>query len=154
MAAYYFESSALVKRYISENGTAWVRGCAALTSAHWIYVLRITAVEVASAVCRRHRSGRISTTDLAAILTQIRQDFADEYLIREVTPDVLERAMSLAVTYSLRAYDAVQLAGLEEIQIERYTDGLAPITFASSDLDLNAAATALGIAIEDPNQYP
>lgn len=154
MAAYFFESSALVKRYINEPGTTWVRSCAALTSAHWIYVFRITAVEVASAVCRSHRNGRISTSDLATILIQIRQDFADEYLIREVMPSILDRAMSLAEIYSLRAYDAVQLAGLEEIQFERDADGLPPIRFASSDLDLNAAATAMGIAVEDPNQYP
>ena len=60
MRAYYFDSSALVKRYIQETGTAWVRSLSRRGTTDPIYVARITAVEVCSAVARRARAGGLS----------------------------------------------------------------------------------------------
>ncbi len=60
MSAYYFDSSALVKRYIQETGTAWVRSLSRRGTSDPIYLARITAVEVCSAVVRRARAGRLS----------------------------------------------------------------------------------------------
>lgn len=62
MADYFLDSSALVKRYVQETGTAWVRGLTRRNARHDLYVARITAVEVTSAIARR-RGGR---GDLAA----------------------------------------------------------------------------------------
>ena len=62
--------------------------------------------------------------------------------------------MMLAETHGLRAYDAVQLAAVLELQASRTAGGLAPISLVSSDRDLNAAATASGLLVEDPNLHP
>ncbi len=49
MAAYFFDSSAIVKRYVRETGTAWVRRMTRHGRPDRIYLARITAVETASA---------------------------------------------------------------------------------------------------------
>ena len=46
--AYFFDSSGLVKRYVQETGTAWVRRLTSHNPSTIIYVVRITAVEVTS----------------------------------------------------------------------------------------------------------
>jgi hypothetical protein len=45
MAAYFFDNSAVVKRYVHEMGTAWVLSVTAPTAAHFIYIAHITGVE-------------------------------------------------------------------------------------------------------------
>jgi predicted nucleic acid-binding protein len=46
---YFLDSSALIKRYVTETGSAWVTNLIEPTSGNRIYVARITAVEVVSA---------------------------------------------------------------------------------------------------------
>jgi hypothetical protein len=62
--------------------------------------------------------------------------------------------MTLTETHGLRAYDAVQLAAALELQATRTAAGLVPLTLVSADQDLNAAATASGMRVEDPNLHP
>ena len=54
-SAYFVDSSALVKRYVRETGTAWVRSITRRRSSTDIFIALITAVEVTSAIARRRR---------------------------------------------------------------------------------------------------
>ncbi len=56
-AAYFADSSALVKRYVQETGTSWVRRLTRRSPLAVIYIAHVIAVEVTSAVARR-RKGR------------------------------------------------------------------------------------------------
>ena len=58
--------------------------------------------------------------------------------------------MRLANAHALRAYDAVQLAAVLELNSRYQASGLGGITLVSADRDLNTAATAEGMAVEDP----
>jgi hypothetical protein len=49
-AAYFVDSSALVKRHVQETGTSWVRRLTRRRPSTVIHIARITGVEVASAV--------------------------------------------------------------------------------------------------------
>jgi predicted nucleic acid-binding protein len=153
MAAYFCDASGIAKRYLQETGTAWVQALADPAAGNYLYLARITAVEVVSAVTRRQRGGHLSAALATAILAQFRQDLA-AYGIVEITTALLSHAMTLAETHGLRAYDAVQLAAVMELQASRTAGGLAPITVVSSDQDLNAAVTASGLLVEDPNLHP
>jgi hypothetical protein len=62
--------------------------------------------------------------------------------------------MRLANAHALRAYDAVQLAAVLELNGRYQASGLGGITLVSADRDLNTAATAEGMAVEDPNSHP
>ena len=64
MAAYFFDSSAIVKRYISETGSGWVTSMSDISTNNRIYIARITAVEVVSAITRRKRGGSLSLSSV------------------------------------------------------------------------------------------
>ena len=62
--------------------------------------------------------------------------------------------MDLAEAHGLRAYDSVQLAAALELNRLRVAAGMGGIILVSADLELNAAATASGLAVDDPNLHP
>ena len=154
MAAYFVDSSALVKRYVQEIGTAWVRSITRHSPSTTIGIARITAVEVTSAVARRRKGRTLPSRKASSILHRFRQHLAGRYAVLEITPALFNDAMRLANTYALRAYDAVQLAAALEIRQQRRTLGLGPVTLISADQALNDAATAEGLAVDNPNNHP
>jgi predicted nucleic acid-binding protein len=150
VAAYFFDSSALIKRYVQEHGTAWVRGLTHHRTGHPIFLARITIVEVTSAVARRRAGRTITASQASSFLSRFRKHAAGRYTILEITPALLTEAATLANKHRLRAYDAVQLAAA--IELHRLSQG--GITVISADLELNAAAAAEGLVIDDPNRHP
>lgn len=154
MAAFVLDTSAVVKRYVQEAGTAWVRRIADPAAANLIYLARITDVEFTSAVIRRQRGGNLPAADAVATLMQFRQDLVQAYRIIEVTPALLLAARSLAERQGLRAYDAVQLAAAVELNARRIAAGTGTITLVSADQELNAAALAEGLTVDDPANHP
>jgi len=153
MAVFYFDTSGIVKRYVREIGTSWVQNTADPLAGNLVYLARISS-EVTSAVIRRQLGGSLSSAKAAAILFQFRHDMVAEYRIIEITPGVLSTAEVLAEAHGLRAYDAVQLAAAVELTTQRVANGLPPVTMVSADQELNAAAAAVGLQVEDPNQHP
>lgn len=138
MAAYFFDSSAIVKRYLSEVGSAWVTNIAALVAGNEVYLARITFVEVISAVTRKSRGSGLSATGAMKAIADFRRDFANEYALIEQTSTVVERAADLAEAHALRAYDAVQLAAALEIDANVKAAGASMITLVSADGALNS----------------
>jgi hypothetical protein len=67
---------------------------------------------------------------------------------------VIEEAVRVADAYELRGYDAVQLASALLSNRERLLEGVPPLILVSSDTDLNQAAQAEGLIVEDPNNHP
>jgi predicted nucleic acid-binding protein len=153
VAIYFCDSSAIVKCYVQEQGSTWMVALLDAAAVHHLYLARITGVEVIAAVCRRARHGDIAATDVAAALAQFRRDFAGLYRVIEITPTLVTRAMAFAETHALRGYDAVQLAAAVEVHIRGETLGLPVLTLVSADEDLNVAATAEGLAVENPNMH-
>lgn len=153
MAVYFFDSSALVKRYAQETGSAWVEALTAPQASHLLYLARITAVEVAAAVARRQRNGALTEADAAMALADFHYDLTHQYRLVEITPTLIADAMRLATTYALRGYDAVQLAASLIVQAARNIHGLPPLLLVSADRELNAAAIAEALTVEDPNTH-
>jgi predicted nucleic acid-binding protein len=110
-------------------------------------------VEVVSAVARRHRAGGISAAGFASILSQLDQDFTNEYRVIQIPFRLITGAMSLAQAHGLRGYDAVQLAAA--LVLKRRCDVLGiAMVLVSADAELIAAATTEGLTSEDPNSHP
>jgi uncharacterized protein len=154
MGAYFLDSSALVKRYVQETGLAWVQALTDATAGHDILIVHLTVVEITSAITRRGRGGTIPPGDVATILGQFRREAAAGFIIMEVTPALLDDAVRIAETFALRAYDAVQLAAGLDVSQQSVAAGRGPITFVSSDAELNLAATVEGLVVDDPNLHP
>ena len=154
MAAYFLDSSAIVKRYVQETGTAWVRRLVRSGKPDLIFLAHITAVEVTSAVARRRQGGSLPAARVRSILTRFRSHLAGRYIPVEITSTLLADAMRLANAHALRAYDAVQLAAALEVNGRFLSAGATGVTLISADQELNAAASAEGIAVDDPNMHP
>jgi uncharacterized protein len=154
VTAFFVDSSALVKRYVLETGTAWVRGLTRQSPSRLIYIAHITAVEVTCAVARRRKGKTLTPPRASSILRRFRQHLAARYIVIEVTPDLLDEAMRLGNAHALRAYDAVQLAVALEVNRSHQADGFGPVTLISADQALNDAATAEGLTVEDPRSHP
>jgi uncharacterized protein len=153
MALYFLDSSALVKRYISETGSTWILGLFAPALKNEIFIAAIAKVEIVAAIMRRSRSGSISVTEAKAIVHQLRKDSRKGYQVIEITESIINSGMALAETYGLRGYDAIQLAAGRAVNILCLASGLPPITFVSADNELNAAVISEGLLMENPNNY-
>lgn len=153
MPAYFLDSSAVLKRYVAEAGTTWVRGLFDPMRANRIAIATITGAEVVAAVARRARSGGIPARDAAQIISDFRLDFVSDFDLIEVSRTLVDEAMRLVEQRSLRGYDAVQLAAALAFQAISATSGLAS-TLVCADHELNVAAAAEGLVVEDPNNHP
>lgn len=153
MGHYYFDSSALIKCYVVETGTTWVNNLCHVSQEHTLYVVRISGAELIAALFRRVRNGDIALADGQAAATQFKADFRNYYQVVEVTEQLIDSAMILAEKHGLRGYDAVQLAGVVALQSVRAALSLPPITFVCADNQLNTAAVAEGLPVENPNNY-
>ena len=149
MAAFFLDTSTVLKRYVQETGTAWVQALAAPTVRHSLFVVRITLAETVAAITRRERGGSITPQDAATAVADFQLDFARQYRVVEVSAGLVAQAATLARRHALRGYDAVQLAAVLEIHA---TD--PSLTLLSADAELNTAATAEGLSVEDPNSHP
>lgn len=152
MPVYFLDSSALAKRYVQETGTGWVRGITDPAAGNRAAVSAITPVEVTAAVARRQRLGSIQPADASAALSELRTDLRSLLLVTQLTSGMIDSAMRLAERHALRGYDALQLAVALEVSARADTVGL-PFVVISSDIELNDAARANGLAVDDPNHH-
>jgi predicted nucleic acid-binding protein len=96
--AYFVDSSALVKRYVIETGTAWVRRLTCRSAGRRIDLARITAVEVTSAVARRRKGPTLTSAKASSILYRFRQHLSGRYTLIDISPTLLDDAVRLANT--------------------------------------------------------
>jgi predicted nucleic acid-binding protein len=100
----YADASALVKRYLAEQGSALVRGW--LASPEQIVCCRPGFTEIWRAI------GLSGVPDAARLQLDFEVDWADIEVV-EVTDPVVRAAGVLAVRHGLRTLDALHLAAAE-----------------------------------------
>ena len=81
MSAYYLDPSALVKRYVNEPGSVWMRALLVSPQADLLFTSRMSIVEVISAFARRVREGSLTPTEFAAAENAFRSDCLHDYQI-------------------------------------------------------------------------
>jgi predicted nucleic acid-binding protein len=153
VAAYFFDSSALVKRYVNEQGSTWVDATTDPDSGAHVYVAAITGVEVIAALSRKRKGNMVSQQDASAAIVRFQQDFADEYRVIGIGDAVITRSMGIAEAHGLRGYDAVQLGAALETNERRVELGASPLTLVTGDTELITAAIAEGLMTDNPNNY-
>ena len=131
----FFDSSALVKRYIREAGTDEVLACCDRATEFTVAVIAVP--EVVSAFRRFVREGRISEAQYAVLKADLGADIADAELY-DTSPQVVQRAVSALEAHPLRAMDALHIAAA--------LVGAADV-FVSADARQCAAAAALGLEV-------
>jgi predicted nucleic acid-binding protein len=154
VAAFYLDTSALVKRYAVEPGTRWVVNLTDPGAGHLLYTVRLTGVEMVAALYRKVRTGEVRAGQAQRADADFLLDWVQQYEIVEVTDALVMRAMRVARLYPLRGYDALQLAAALEVDVLVRSIGFPRLTLVSADRDLLAAAAAERLSIDDPNNYP
>jgi predicted nucleic acid-binding protein len=136
----YFDTSALVKRYVDEAGRPEVvqllRRYRCVTSA-------VLAVELRGALRRRVAERTIDATQVPTILKRVAVDRAYWTLV-EVASDVLAAAEALIAAYPLRTLDAIHVASAQLFATRMMTPAM---TFVSADARQTDVAAALGMTI-------
>ena len=143
VADYFFDASALVKRYKTEPGTAEVNSLIdSVSGADRVWVSMLTWVELTSAMMGAIRGGHLSTETGAYMLNQFESEFLSTPEIWPVTPEILISAVVLLREYPLRTGDAIQLASLLDVR-NNLED--PDITFVVSDRRLAHASIDAGV---------
>lgn len=154
MSLFYFDSSALAKRYLTETGSAWVTALTDPAADHIIVVGEITQVEIASALAARHRApGGITRQEREAAISLLAKHCHTEYQLVVINHTILEHAVMLTQNHRLRAYDAIQLATALTVHTTVIAANLPGLTFVAADDDLIVAAQAEGLATDNPNHH-
>ncbi|MCP9496820.1 MAG: type II toxin-antitoxin system VapC family toxin [Pyrinomonadaceae bacterium MAG19_C2-C3] len=154
MAAYFFDSSALVKRYARETGTSWMLSLFRRPTLNTLYAARITRVEVMAALARKQRGTYLTHPAQVKAESRVRRDFGSLRIYTvEITPAVLLHAEALAPKHYLRGYDAVQLAAALEADDERSRMGLSSLTMVTADKGLIQAAPLEGLTVDNPELH-
>jgi len=136
----YFDTSALIKRYVRERGSTRV---VSLLRRHDLLSSAITPVEVMSALCRRKRNGELSEVNFAATLSRVQSERIRWELV-EVGAAVLSRAEEIVQgTVPMRALDAIHVASLTTFQA---ASGIR-IPLITGDGRQRDAATRLGLEV-------
>lgn len=150
MTIFFADTSAVAKRYVTETGSAWVRSWIEPGLGHLVVISDLTKVEMVSMLVRRRRDGVITGGDFTLLQNAFLLHVDTQYLAVGIQEEVLAHARRLLDTHSLRTLDAIQLACALEVA------GLfsQPVTLASADQNLLAAAAAEGLATSNPNLHP
>jgi len=80
VAVYFLDTSAVVKRYVSEVGSAWMQALTDPAAGNIPCIARITRPETVAAITRRERRGHITPANAATALADFDLDFAQQYL--------------------------------------------------------------------------
>lgn len=135
----FLDSSALVKRYVKEEGEDLVRAVG-----HPIVASALATVEVPAALWRKRRMGDLSSEDARFLSRRFRRDITvgrgGAIELVDIGSDLLSLAVGLVARHPLRANDAVQLA-----TALRVDEALGGCRFACFDRTLLDAAAAEGL---------
>jgi predicted nucleic acid-binding protein len=154
MVTYYLDTSALLKQYLDEVGSSWLRRALMPAREVVIVTTQLLAVEVSSALSRRVREGTVTTHDYTRLSGRFRDDCRDVYQLIALDDTIISLACALLERRPLRAYDAVHLAtalSVNQWLVEASETGL---TFLPADKRLNDAAAAEGLVVDNPNDHP
>ena len=132
----FFDTSAFVKRYVSETGTDTV--LAWCDQATEIILSGIVLPEIISAFCRLQRERKITETQYRQLKSLLLADIEDA-AICDLTPMVLGQAILSLEKNVLRGMDAIHIGSAVALKAD---------IFISADLRQLDAAARAGLRVE------
>lgn len=148
----YFDSSALVKRYLLETGTDWVQAWCSDPN-HTVALAEIGLVEIAAAFAGKLRGAYLTPVQYRDALNDLSKDADIEFAMVRVDRTVVDEAIALTARHRLRGYDAVHLACALRLNRALLVNDLPPLVMVSSDTELLVAAEREGLPVENPNRH-
>lgn len=146
----YVDSSALVKRYVPEPGSAWLT---ALCETEPVAVSLVAVPEIASALARRAREGDLTPEQrdmLFRLFVNDAQSFVVVDLSQAIAQDAAALLMSAPGPMHLRSLDALHLATARWAFARTRRRGIATGPFVAADRALLDAAAWAGLPVLNP----
>jgi predicted nucleic acid-binding protein len=109
MSLYFFDTSALVKRYHVEIGSEKVDEIFN-DPAGAFAIANITIAEFASAFTRKLHEGVISEDDFRACLSEFSKDMISSFWIIDIERSHINKSISLIIKHNMGTLDSLQLA--------------------------------------------
>ena len=134
----YFDTSALITRYVDEPGR---REVLTLLRRNNCVVSAVLPVEVRSALRRRVADRTLDATRVSAILKRVAAD-RPFWTVIGVSSEVLATAETLTAAHPLRALGAIHVASAKLFAARVASP---TFTFVSADIQQTTSAVALGI---------
>ena len=148
MPVFYVDTSALVKRYRTEQGTGVVEALLSdLLPEDRLFLSFLSVIELTSGILRLARGRQLREETASEILARFRGDIRTLFKIWPLNEEVAADALSTVEEHRLRSADAIHLATAHKIA--SLVSGTT-VVMVSSDQELLDAAHATGIAILDP----
>jgi predicted nucleic acid-binding protein len=135
----YFDTSALVKRYVDEPGRRQVQQ---LLRRHDCVTSAILPVELRSALRRRVTERTLDGSRVSEILKRVAADRA-YWTVIEVGTEVLSGAEALVSVHPLRTLDAVHVASAKLFAARL---SISDLIFVGTDTRQTEVASAIGLA--------
>lgn len=134
----YFDTSALIKRFVEEKGSALVQSM--VQSGEAVATAKIAYAEVFAGLTRKMREGNLAEVQYDLACRQFETDW-HAYIRVELNDDLLFLARDLIRRHGLRGFDAVHLASA--LVLSGAID--EEVSFAAADRRLLRAAAAEGL---------
>ena len=156
MAFYFLDTSALVKYYILEPGSSWIRslidtyptGIGQPLNA--IVIAELSLVEAAAAFAILHRMDRLRRKLRDTAFSALSSDITSHrYQVMPILSNDIVVAANLTQDYPLKAYDAMQLAVAIRLRSVLLQRGIGVI-FISGDQTQLTAAQIEGMQSQNP----
>lgn len=152
MAAYFFDSSALAKRYHQEDGSAKVAETF-LEPARRIIISHPTVVEMRSMFAGKVRAGVLTPVQADELVERFKADIASGNIeVFAVTEFDFRQAESLIARYGfkqrLRSLDALQLAVAHDLREQGVVK-----TIVAADKTLVEVTALEGLSVLNPTGY-
>jgi predicted nucleic acid-binding protein len=148
MTAFYFDTSAIVKRYRIEKGTLAVDEIFNnYQSDDKFYTSFLAILEVTSSITRLARNGQISNYIAREILSRFKQDIHNSFQIFPLDDETASSAVFMVEQFGLRSADAIHMA--TAVLIFSVMPG-SSFFMVSSDRELLEAAISCHITPLDP----
>ena len=142
----YFDSSALVKNYVFEDGSSIVAKL--LLENINNATSKLTYAEILSALVRRARNGDLSLQKMREVINKFEDDW-NRLLVVDFHNDILPAIKRAIEKHQLKASDSIHLASAIWLKTSLKED----IVFASSDINLLKAARKERLSSINPQEH-
>jgi len=153
----YFDSSALIKRYVREAGThlADRRVSAELLAGRPLLSSVLTFAEIHRALAARKRDGSLNESAFNLARQAFGRDWDAALTVIDLGPEALSFIPNLVEHLTLKSSNAVHIASALWVRNRsglgpRHGQSIADVTFASADLALVRAAKEQNFEVFDP----
>lgn len=153
MDFYFLDTSAVIKAYIQEVGSGYVKELLS-NSSNVLFVTVIVGAEGIAGLNKRHRIGDISTNDWNVARSDFLRDYRYRFKKTRISKSVIDKAISLLDQHPLRGYDSVQLTSALLIHDLLQRRRKVSLTFVCADTLLCNIASSEGLNIENPLSHP